>query len=65
MGGSREATDGVVGRLAAHAKENHPGGSAATPPKEGNWGGGGVVCWGLSAPSATVGDAFNVVAGNS
>ena len=35
-GGSREATDGVVGHLPAHAQKNHPGGSAATPPKEGN-----------------------------
>ena len=36
-GGSREATDGVVGPLPAHPQENHPGGSAATPPKEGNF----------------------------
>ena len=35
-GGSREATDGVVACVPAHAQENHPGGSAATPPKEGN-----------------------------
>ena len=32
-----EATDGVVGHATASAKENHPGGSAATPPKEGNF----------------------------
>ena len=28
----------MVGHLPAHAKENHPDGSAATPPKEGNQG---------------------------
>ena len=35
-GGRPEGPDGVVGHPPAHLKENHPGGSAATPPKEGN-----------------------------
>jgi len=35
-GGRPEGSDGVVGCVPAHAQNDHPGGSAATPPKEGN-----------------------------